>query len=284
MIETIFSLAWIFAVVKIFELIRLIRWLRLFGEAYRLDVVSNFEPGKVKNYKNNELHDIMKEHNYPMPFFVVLKERYKERYILPPVVHNILAHFLDRTVTIIIVLALLLLLFPDQHLNLSYIDGGLVIVVALLQLVYLLLARCTLGFSDNFRLDFSLRGAFANVKEELPHPISRSHFLSKFMFGISVFLFSVAFAFACIYYSIYTLSYCGQEMAFHGVNSDRWVFPQFFYFSLVTLATVGFGDIFPQTFIAQAYVAIEILVGLGSIVFLLFSLSTTFSFDKNLDS
>lgn len=103
------------------------------------------------------------------------------------------------------------------------------------------------------------------------------------MLSIAIFLITAWLAFACLYYSLYTLSLCEPQNAFRGVLPKSWVFLQFLYFGLVTLATVGFGDIVPNSLIAQICVALEIFLGFATIVFLFFAISTTFTFDEKLD-
>lgn len=55
---------------------------------------------------------------------------------------------------------------------------------------------------------------------------------------------------------------------------------QLMYFSVVTMATVGYGDIHPNMGVIQMLAALEVLFGTGVIIFLLFSLSNTFTFTK----
>ena len=152
-----------------------------------------------------------------------------------------------------------------------------------LKLVDLILARSIFGFWDNFRLDFTFTvfGRQGTNAEVLP--ISRAHFLSKFMIRIALFLFTARFAFARIYYRLYMLSLDEHVRAFNGLVDQGWVFVQFLYFSLVTMATVGFGEIHPTSVAAQVCVTFEILFSLVTIVFLLFALSNTFSYDNALD-
>ena len=51
---------------------------------------------------------------------------------------------------------------------------------------------------------------------------------------------------------------------FHKLESWTWI--QSFYFSVVTITTVGFGDLVPTTEFTRLFVAIYILVGVGAVL------------------
>lgn len=59
---------------------------------------------------------------------------------------------------------------------------------------------------------------------------------------------------------------CGGSVAFTETLSS---FPQAFYFSTMTLATVGYGDIAPVAGRARALVTLEVIVGIGLLGFIL---------------
>lgn len=47
---------------------------------------------------------------------------------------------------------------------------------------------------------------------------------------------------------------------------EKWSVLDSFYFSVVTLATVGFGDLTPETGVGKAFTAVYVLAGVGLIV------------------
>ena len=51
---------------------------------------------------------------------------------------------------------------------------------------------------------------------------------------------------------------------FHSLEAWTWI--QSFYFSVVTLTTVGFGDLVPTTDLTRLCVAIYILIGVGAVL------------------
>ena len=284
-------LVWAVAFKKVVEILWFMFWLLCHGSSYRTDLITSFSPGRHNcSYQVSRLREIDLKHGYPWPLFW----RIQDRFFLPQGSMNLfprllnratkfMAQFVDREPTVVVALALFLAFFP--HPVWSYVDGTLVLTVIFAELADMLLARCILGFWDNFRLDFTF-SAFSHVNDQHGSiPISRVQFLGKFMLGIGFFLFTAWFAFGCLYYCAYVLGPPEQDQgaAFRNLLPN-WLFPQFLYFSLVTLATVGFGDIVPNTLSTQMCVALEILLGFTSIVFLFFTLSNTFTFDENLDA
>ena len=49
-------------------------------------------------------------------------------------------------------------------------------------------------------------------------------------------------------------------------NLESWTWIQSFYFSVVTLTTVGFGDLVPTTDLTRLFVALYILIGVGAVL------------------
>ena len=79
--------------------------------------------------------------------------------------------------------------------------------------------------------------------------------LHRIQGGIVVYLL-ISLVFAMLYQSVYLLE---GEAAFKGLNlSDR---KEFMYFSLVTLTTVGYGDITPALVITRSLANFEALIG-----------------------
>ena len=79
--------------------------------------------------------------------------------------------------------------------------------------------------------------------------------LHRIQGGIVVYLL-ISLVFAMLYQSVYLLE---GEAAFKGLNlSDR---KEFMYFSLVTLTTVGYGDITPAIVITRSLANFEALIG-----------------------
>lgn len=289
-------LVWAVAFKKVIEILWFMIWLLRRGGAYRADLIASFSPSCHNSYHVSRLREIDLKHGYPWPLFWRIQDQYFPSQLsmnsflrLLKGANRFMAQFVDREPLVVVALALFLAFLP--HPIFSYVDGALVLAVIFTELADMLLARCILGFWDNFRLDFTFT-VFSHVNDPRGLiPISRVQFLAKFMLGIAFFLSTAWFAFACLYYCAYVLGPpcvvgppCPDSAAAFRNLLPGWQFPQFLYFSLVTLATVGFGDIVPNTLTSQMCVALEILLGFASIVFLFFTLSTTFTFDGDLDA
>lgn len=61
-----------------------------------------------------------------------------------------------------------------------------------------------------------------------------------------------------------TLTLASGTFFYHKVEGWRWL--DSFYFSVITLATVGFGDFTPQTDLGKIFTVFYIFVGLGILI------------------
>lgn len=86
-----------------------------------------------------------------------------------------------------------------------------------------------------------------------------------------LFSLAIALLFAGLYYTVYLI--CPGNLAFKNQYiSTEWPFLSFFYYSIVTFTTLGFGEIIPTNAYSQLLVAIEVIIGyvmLGGLVSIL---------------
>lgn len=79
---------------------------------------------------------------------------------------------------------------------------------------------------------------------------------SLIMGAVCVYLFiAITFEF------LFELIYFFDPMSFDGLTEESLKDGPFFYFSIVTLTTLGYGDITPATRIARSFVSLEAVVG-----------------------
>ena len=140
------------------------------------------------------------------------------------------------------------------------------------ELVDLLTARAILGFVDNFRQDFEVNPVDF-YKSDLMR-WSKTRFIGRFVLGIAVFLGSSVLGFASLFWGVYVV---WGEICFRNLLPNALPQLQFIYLSIITAATVGYGDISPACGISQTVAALECIFTMSVIVALLFALSNTFS-------
>lgn len=83
--------------------------------------------------------------------------------------------------------------------------------------------------------------------------------MGAYLISFVVGYFTLALLFASWFWSLWKLN---PSESFNNLSSTP-TFGEFFYFSVVTLATLGYGDITPKSAIARGLVVSEIVLGIG---------------------
>lgn len=108
--------------------------------------------------------------------------------------------------------------------------------------------------------------------KKLSKLIKICHSLERLLWFFGLMILIIIFSFA----TDYTFLFQFNQMAFEGVpnfsNSYLYNLYHFFYFSVITFSTVGFGDITPVSDIAKFVVMLEIFLSFFIIVFALMNI------------
>ena len=272
---------------KVFEIIRSIKWIIYKGRLYGEEVIQLVEETrKAKTINAKELYSLEKKHQMPLPLFWYLRKRYAHiqgnstwLIRLALLINRIYGQYIHRCPSLLVLISFILMFFPKDKS--VWVEITLTICLILLELLNMLCSRAILGFADNFRSDFK-HDPTTNDNNNLIC-WSKTQFIAKFMFGISIFLLTSIFGFAAIYFGIDNFFSHNNSVALNGLNRDGNVPVQIqvLYFSITTIATVGYGDIFPKPGWGQVIAGLEMLFGLWVIVFLFFALSSTFTLDSS---
>jgi len=161
--------------------------------------------------------------------------------------------FVDRYLLkewVIVVIAVLLFIlvrsiFEDQH--------------PLMKLTVVVLAA--------FKIGYFLLVTFRRIEKTLRHPCTYHQLLVSLGTLIVLMILSFSLDYTC-------LVDC-DEQTFKGWSNEGLLFANFFqmtYFSMVTFATVGFGDMAPITYSAKILVMMEIASSFFMIVFIISNL------------
>ena len=144
----------------------------------------------------------------------------------------------EITVITITVVLYFISLSSIGHGKFAYLMPAVVLILALLKVIYF------------------LKATFKRLSEI--NQIEFNDLVSRFGAIIVIIIISFALDYTC-------LSYCSTE-SFRGVDADLSFISRLFeftYFSVVTFATIGYGDIIPATISSKFLVLLEIIFSLS---------------------
>jgi hypothetical protein len=201
------------------------------------------------------------------PFISKWKDRQPTLFLYIAACVRFFGRWIDRQPSLVVLVAVLLIFIP-QH-SFVRLEIFALLLLMFLELADVLCARAVLGFTDNFRPDFTFDPA--NLQEDI-HP-SKTDFMGKFIIGMSAFVAAAVIGFTGIYNGMYFL---WGSHAVAGNIRPEWPVVQMLYFSVITMTTIGFGDVYPMHPSVQILAACEAVFGTSVLVFMLFALSNTF--------
>lgn len=83
--------------------------------------------------------------------------------------------------------------------------------------------------------------------------------MGAYLVSFALGYIALALLFACWFWSLWKIF---PSQSFGGLSSDP-SFGEFVYFSLITIATLGYGDITPKSELARGLVGAEVILGIG---------------------
>lgn len=121
---------------------------------------------------------------------------------------------------------------------------------------------------------WGLLAYFQELKEEISR-FSKTKLLEKFLIRFFSTFMILTIGYAFIYYGLYKLDPC----SFVSIAEQTGVAPfgsfaDFVYYSGITIATVGYGDIYPVHNLARFLVIIEVMSGALLVIFLISSFTS----------
>jgi len=255
------------ALVKIIGILLYCKWVLATGRPYRKEVFDSFVTDKGSPQISIALlTSINKKYKIPLSSFWNYSQDKLNGII------KFYRVWIYRQPILVLILSSLIFLTKNSNTILLTVEMYLISFLILSELLNLIFSRIILGCIDNFRTDFLLE---PGNPEFLVW--NKTHFVEKFTFGAASFMVSSIIGFAALYYGLYCME---QTTYFKGISTHGYHQLEFLYFSIITAATIGYGDISPCYGLPQLIAAFESVFSMGIIVVLIFALSNTFTFEK----
>ena len=260
---------------KIYELIRSLIWVRQYGAGYADALHSLVRKWRQTGFDETERDNFAKSHErtwkmeeWPIGgWFASLRSPYSEWMV----------NTIFRLPTLLF--AQVVIVFFSSSFPLTLLGTVLIWLALWADVAHNLANSLTLGYMNGyFRRTVTTRRTARNYSaypDETELKVSRRQSVREFTTLFAWLLGLNIFGYAGIYAGLDAL--LSPDGAFNGLSQD-WTRPlDLLYFSVVTLATVGYGDISPHpgATLVRLAVASQILSGVSLTVFLLTSFSLT---------
>jgi len=189
----------------------------------------------------------------------------------------IIFKFNSVTIIISIVLFIAFILMILEPLGIFLLRHGNIYSLIIFELLFSKLISAIMLIGIAIFLVFRIDRSYPFL-QELPEIIKQIFYglthpgqIKEFSVGVAIASFIIIYIFTVLifsfwYYALYLEDYSYFKIA---EEMDYPVWWQFCYFSLITILTVGYGDMSPMGVIPQVLVSLEVLVGFGLVAFYL---------------
>lgn len=276
MILAIIILLFILIILKLFEMIQNLIWLIRNGSAYEKEIKPLISKWANEKFDISEFNEILRKHKRKW-----LPEDWPIRRImlrLPTIFRNLLIQFLFR-LSILFVFLITVLLVSNNHFVLI-VGSVLLFLIVWIEVLYSVLHRLTFGYCDNYFIKTLSLLKFPHPPPQLDYIVpTRTQLVRDFSIHFGNLLAMIIIGYTTIYHSLTIV--LSTQPVFTNISSGIVGVLDLLYFTIITLATVGYGDISPGTqTIVRLTVSSQVLASFVLIVFLLTSFTLTTDPDK----
>jgi hypothetical protein len=238
------SLTGFFMLRKLIEILHAITWVRKHGKHFADRVKASLETGSAN------ITEI--ERDFP----VHQKVWHSARTWSKPL--KFLVNYVYRIPSLIIIEILLVLWAHSSNLRIPFmlwLSIALVVIAIVVTFLNTFFQKISYGWFDAYKRDwrtnplndYTLHAAEVNTRAKASKTI---------LFFLSLCYLTII-GFSAVYYALYTI----DSGSFEGISTMYVVYFQLLYFTTVTMATVGYGEIHPLTDIARMLVVLQIVFG-----------------------
>lgn len=262
----------LFLLLKLYGIALSLAWAAIHGRAYAKDLLAQIPKWKTLGFDSGEFDDLL--HSHRRSWEAVWSPGQTVRAKVAASLERRAIRWLYRWPALMIMQACVVTFSSNPVL---LVTGVALLLLGLwLEIAHVLTHRLTMGCVDSY---FGKGATLQTDRPLQPEPgavcPSRSDVLQEFSSLFVWLMVVLVLGYAGVYSGLHTL----HTGAFRGLDGT-WAPLNFLYFSVVTVATVGYGDIVPATILSRLVTASEVVAGFSLVVFFATAFTLTLEPDK----